>query len=277
MLFMCPSPIRTLWVKKYMLLRIIIFLPFLFFMTTCHPNDAGENQGAFSIPSFLSSLDNESNLSYDIREVKDSTSYQKAYVETKNQILEKRNIFRNQQSRGILNLKEVENYFLSAMRDSIFPYWYGTPWDFNGHTDLPREDHVACGYFVSTPLKHIGLNVNRFKLAQQGATNIMKSLCNGRDFFRTTSLEKLDQYLNEQNKEGLYVIGLSFHVGFISRENGKNYFIHSSYLDPVAVCKEELVHSPAIKSSEDYILGELSMNTTFLKKWVSGSRVVVVQ
>ena len=30
--------------------------------------------------------------------------------------------------------------------DSIFPYWLGTEWDFNGYTERPRKV-VVCGYF----------------------------------------------------------------------------------------------------------------------------------
>src|SRR6476660_4877291 len=34
-----------------------------------------------------------------------------------------------------------------AIWKEIFPSWYGTPWDFNGTTEVPQQGKIACGYF----------------------------------------------------------------------------------------------------------------------------------
>ena len=48
----------------------------------------------------------------------------------------------------------------------LIPFWYRTRWSFEGHTEVPRNGTVACGYFVSTVLRDAGFKINRFKLAQ---------------------------------------------------------------------------------------------------------------
>ncbi len=209
--------------------------------------------------------------------INDSLQFQQSYEELLQQIKKDKVELLKGVHQNRISMDSVEHYFLSMMRDSVFKYWYGTPWEFNGHTDEPRRGEVACGYFISTPLKHTGLNVNRFKLAQQGAANIMKSVCIGSTPFRTTSKDKLKAHLDQQAPEGLYIIGLSFHVGYILRERGKNYVVHSSYFSPTKVCKEHFDTSQALLTSEDFYLGKLSMNHQFLKKWLMGERVEIVK
>ena len=61
-------------------------------------------------------------------------------------------------------------------RDELLPAWDGTPWDFHGTSQAPREGKIACGYFVSTTLLHLGLQVERVRMAQQASELIVKSL-----------------------------------------------------------------------------------------------------
>ncbi len=60
-------------------------------------------------------------------------------------------------------LKLTKNYLEETLVEDIFNYWYGTPWDFNGTTNIPNQGSIACGYFVTTTLKHLGFNIPRFK------------------------------------------------------------------------------------------------------------------
>lgn len=206
----------------------------------------------------------------------DSSQHTAAYQKLLGQIKVDKSKLLQGMNQGNISLDSVGNYFTRIMRDSIFHYWYGTTWEFNGHTNTPREGEVACGYFISTPLKHIGVNVNRYKLAQQAATPIIKSISPGGNIFYSGDINELESYLNEQADDGLYVIGLSFHVGYILRENGENFMVHSDYIDPVAVCKKSFASCEALHDSEVYVLGELSTNPTFLKMWLRGERVNIL-
>ncbi len=263
-----------------MIQKTIIAFILFFTITACVKNPPAienTNLGKIEKNKHKPEKSKPQNVLNKISGIKDTSHYQNAYENLLTRIKNDKKQLLTGVQNNTISMDSVSNYFLEIMRDSIFQYWYGTTWEFNGHTNDPREGEIACGYFISTPLKHLGLNVNRYKLAQQGATNIMKSVCKGKDFFRTTSKEKLINYLNEQKPDGLYVIGLSFHVGYILREKGNNYFVHSNYKYPIAVCKEKVETSLALDSSNDYILGELSMNHAFLKQWLSGERLVIIQ
>src|SRR4029453_1954809 len=56
---------------------------------------------------------------------------------------------------------------INNIRDSLFVCWYGTAWDFNGITEEPGKGKIACGYFVTTILRDLGIPVKRYKHAQR--------------------------------------------------------------------------------------------------------------
>ncbi|MFL5729664.1 MAG: hypothetical protein ACJ75J_09295 [Cytophagaceae bacterium] len=174
-------------------------------------------------------------------------------------------------------LLEAGNYLKASLLDSVFPHWYNTGWDFNGYTDKPREGKVACGYFVSTPLKHSGFNLNRFKLAQKYSTAIVKILSAGDSVrsYRDISAHDFIARSKKSLKDGLYVVGLDFHVGFLLYEKGEVFFIHSNYRDPVAVVREKALDSAALNDSKVFVLCNITGNEKLMKKWIMGTELVV--
>ena len=102
------------------------------------------------------------------------------------------------------------------MTDKIFPYWYGTDWDFNGTTQKPNEGKIACGYFVTTTLRDIGLDINRVKLAQCASEQMIKKLVSEDNIYRFSnkSIEEFETNL-KQKGNGIYVVGLDNHTGFV--------------------------------------------------------------
>ncbi|MEM7372033.1 MAG: hypothetical protein AAF587_25680 [Bacteroidota bacterium] len=161
-------------------------------------------------------------------------------------------------------LQEARSYLLQTIPDELLPYWYGTPWDFNGYSNHPREGIIACGYFVSTPLKHIGFPINRYRVAQQAAAVIVDTLCS--ESYSYNSSEKLFEALLAKPDE-LYIVGLDYHVGFLLKRGEEIDFIHSSYYDPVAVVKEEARKSLPFLSSNLYVVGPLLTETGGLSQW----------
>jgi hypothetical protein len=172
-------------------------------------------------------------------------------------------------------LLEAGKYLHKSLVDTIFPYWYGTPWDFNGYTNTPGTGLVACGYFVSTPLKHCGLNLNIFKLAQQAALEIVKRVSCGDSvwYYRGMNSHQFLQKTKGKIKDGLYVVGLDNHTGFLLYENGEVYFIHSSYLDPGSVVREKASDSQALATSYVFVMCNISSNTKLIKKWILGEEI----
>ena len=139
---------------------------------------------------------------------------------------------------------------IRSIYTEIFPSWYGTGWDFNGTTEVPRQGKIACGYFVSTVLRDAGWRVQRVRLAQQASENIILSLTAEPHIkrFRRIPIEDFVKTLKDWGP-GIYVVGLDIHTGFIVNNGDEVYFVHSSYVDPFMVVKETALDSKILQTS----------------------------
>ena len=54
-----------------------------------------------------------------------------------------------------------EKQIAEMVEKEIFPHWYDTKYDFYGQTETPGKGKIACGYFVSTVLRDIGVPIER--------------------------------------------------------------------------------------------------------------------
>ncbi len=174
----------------------------------------------------------------------------------------------------LTNLDSAGFYLKEKLTTEVFPAWYGTTWDYNGYTNKPRVGIVACGYFVSTTLKHAGFNVNRYDLAKKYSFSIVKSLCGEPKTYHNT--ETLYEQLLEA-PDALYVVGLSNHVGFLEKTGNNIYFIHSNYMGPVAVEKELAADSDAFNSSNVFVVGNLTGNNDSVSKWLKNEPIKVIE
>jgi hypothetical protein len=170
--------------------------------------------------------------------------------------------------------KAAGAYLHAILKDEMIPAWYGTVWDFFGTSETPGKGKIACGYFVSTTLRDAGFQLNRYKMAQLHSFDEVSSLSG--NSFNTTTLDSLHCYLKREG-EGLYILGLDNHVGYISFERGTAWFIHSNYLSPACVTKELMYLSPAILSSTHYKIGAITTNIGLMKKWVNGEVIQMKQ
>jgi hypothetical protein len=171
-------------------------------------------------------------------------------------------------------LEKARRVFVSSIDQNIFPFWYGTDWDFNGVTETPREGKIACGYFVTTVLRDAGLRLSRVSLAQQASEKIIKSLTTAPYIkrFHNAPIEKfVDEVKN--SGEGLYVVGLDIHVGFILNNGEEIYFIHSSYVEPSEVIREKAVESPILSSSKYRVIGNISADDQLITKWLNQTAI----
>jgi hypothetical protein len=176
-------------------------------------------------------------------------------------------------------IDKVGSEFETVLLNEIIPHWYGTEWDFNGHTNVPGEGQVACSYFVSTTLQHLGVNVNRYQLAQQTPENEAKSLAAGSEVIEISGESTAQNLANikEAIGNGICFVGLGrSHVGFLIKRNGTLFFAHSSYLSPRAVTIEQADKSPVFCAYNRYYIVELSNNEAFLKKWLNNEQLTVI-
>jgi hypothetical protein len=171
-------------------------------------------------------------------------------------------------------LAEAKAEVFTAMTEQIFPAWFGTSWDYSGTTQTPGEGKIACGYFVSTTLRDAGFLVERIKMAQQASENIIRTLSPASMIWRfrkTGVLPVLDKV--KERGDGLYLVGLDNHVGYISNVKGDVSFCHASYLDPGVVTCEPAESAQALHSNY-YVLGEL-LNDDLLLRWLMQEKILV--
>ncbi|AXG70365.1 hypothetical protein KORDIASMS9_02604 [Kordia sp. SMS9] len=168
-------------------------------------------------------------------------------------------------------------YLYDKLLNELIPHWYGTPWDFNGHTNIPNSGEIACGYFVSTTLKHLGFKLNRYKMAQQAGLNEAMTLQakNNLKIYRNISQNDLKTKINQVYRDGLYFVGLSNHVGYVLIKNRELYFLHSSYCDNIVVI-EKAATSPCFQS-DMYVFAEITTNEELVQKWIQNSAIPIQQ
>ena len=169
--------------------------------------------------------------------------------------------------------------FEDAVYRRLIPFWYGTPWEFTGQTDTPRQGTVACGVFVSTVLRDAGVNLSRVQMSIIASERMIRSLVSPSNirYFHKQPINQVVKKIRDWGP-GVYVVGLDFHTGFIINRGGKVLFIHSSYVDPpLAVVKEVALHSDVLASSKYKVLGKLSADWGFLNKWLTGKRIPVTE
>lgn len=213
-----------------------------------------------------------------------STAFYKAeptYDQAKLQIMQVQSELRHKWLAGTNkkeSLQKMAGLFVEeSLTFKIFPYWYGTAWDFNGYTSTPGEGRIACGYFVSTTLQHVGFKLNRYKLAQRHSYGIVKTLSCGDSIysFYNTTREKFLSKTKSILDPGLYVIGLDNHVGFLVRKSDALFFIHSTYLKPSQVIRELADTSEALKYSKTFLLTRINYNPNLMKKWIEGTELKI--
>lgn len=205
-------------------------------------------------------------------------SYAGTYESLKSEISKQRtSMYRQMNSVSNSNdevfMDSVGNIMHRIVAEGMLSAWNGTEWAFSGYTAIPRKGTIACGYFVSTTLRDIGFNLDRYKLAQKSPSGEGRSLFLGEDPI-SIHTDSLLQYVSCLS-DGLYFLGLSNHVGFLSIENGEHFFIHSNYINEVGVMKERLECSEAVEYSFSYILVPLSTNQDFVRAWLNNKRFTI--
>lgn len=179
-----------------------------------------------------------------------------------------------EEKRALLSKAGLE--LQKIITSDLAPHWYDTPWSFSGTSQIPGEGSIACGYFVTTLLRDAGFNLERVKLAQQASENIIKALVLPASIKRFSN-KPLDRFLNDVRAlgNGIYIVGLDYHVGFISVEESGTYFIHSSYQEPLAVVRESAQTSRILAESRYRVIGKLG-DEKLLIGWLTQRRFVAL-
>lgn len=174
----------------------------------------------------------------------------------------------NKESRDAI-VHEARAQVYQQITASLFPYWYGTDYDFNGTTQVPRKGRIACGYFVTTVLEQAGFQLDRVGLARAPSEQMISELIQEQHIYRF-SRSSLEVFLNKAQElgEGLYLVGLDTHTGFLWHDGAELYFVHASGRAPRCVVKEKASESWSLKKSKYRVLGSLTADYLLLLRWL---------
>jgi hypothetical protein len=161
----------------------------------------------------------------------------------------------------------AHDYLLKTITTDFFNHWYGTEWDFNGTTRTPRQGKIACGYFITTVLSDAGFNIPRVYWAQQASEYYIKRMTSDIKRYSNVSIEKVMTYF-QGREDGLYVVGLDSHVGFVYKRGKKLQFVHASYYNPKEGVKSENLDSKNPLSESEYrVIGRI-LDKEMVRKWI---------
>lgn len=172
-------------------------------------------------------------------------------------------------------IKQSRETITEELCGEIFPAWYGTQWAFSGTSKIPGEGQIACGYFVSTCLLHAGFKVQRIKLAQQASQKIITTMTGGKkDVSAGKPMEEIVRRL-KQSGDGIYIVGLDSHVGFVTVKGDDVRFVHSNYYraDNKVVCEVVIGKNP-LNDSSYRVFGKL-LDDKMMLAWLKGDAFVV--
>ncbi|BDD04560.1 hypothetical protein [Aureibacter tunicatorum] len=178
-----------------------------------------------------------------------------------------------------VELDSVSALFEFSLLHRIIPQWEGTLWSFEGHTSIPKKGYIACGYFVSTTLQDVGIKLNRYKLAQQLPINEARSLAFDQQVITITEFDYLERIkkIKEHISDGIHFIGFDEqHVGYVLKQRGQLYIIHSNNLGEGKVMIENAEYSDAFYGYAEVHIVELSNNQKLLEAWINGNEIKIV-
>lgn len=180
---------------------------------------------------------------------------------------------------------EARRYVVDAMVEQVFPRWIGMPWTMAIIRDGLKPDArvpweqgrgVSCSFFVVSTLENAGLRLaGRRTFAGAVSLPVQLSLSPRRQDLRRwhgIGPAGLKRRMLDWG-DGLYIVGLNCHIGYIVVRGGDVRFVHSSYTEPYEVVDEPLVEAAAIANSPGYVVTALYRDDRLIDHWLSGRRV----
>lgn len=167
-------------------------------------------------------------------------------------------------------IDQTRKYLNEVLPTDLFPAWYGTPWSFNGNAEHPLHGSIACGSFVENVLKNAGFGID-CRMSAQPSEYIIKNICAENDIRRFSNVP-IKAFNHEVQKmgDGIYIVGLDRHVGFLYILKGKYRFVHAhGYL---CVLSEIPSLSPILRMSKYRVVGKLFSNK-MVEQWIDGKKI----
>jgi hypothetical protein len=162
---------------------------------------------------------------------------------------------------------------LAVFDEALFPAWEGTPWDFYGTSETPREGKIACGYYVTTLLRDAGFHLERVKLAQLASEHLVKTLAAEGEILRLrgASPAEVVKQVRQRYGPGLYVVGMDFHVGLLRLTADGAKLCHAAFLGAARTTCENAEDSPGLASGS-HVVGPV-LSDARVADWLAGREI----
>ncbi len=168
-------------------------------------------------------------------------------------------------------IQNSKEFLFTTLTDDIFPAWYGTPWDYNGTSRVPGKGEIACGTFVIYTLQDAGFLIPS-NMAKQPSENIIKNLTASSAIKRFSNHPSMKDILKwiYTKEEGLFIVGMDFHVGYIIYNKNKITFCHSNYYktNQKVIIQNTTEKSP-LTDSKYVVIGKI-LTDEMIIKWMFG-------
>jgi hypothetical protein len=206
-----------------------------------------------------------------------STDTQPSYEETKTIIQQERQKLSERWGNKTppANVRRAIEKTLVDSIDTLADYWLGTRWALGSpQTTVPQVGKINCGTFVGRLLHDIGFDVDVKKLQRQPSQLIIKSFV-GNDRIRKFSNASMKRFLSSVREmgNGLFIIGLDFHVGFLIQTDTDLRFLHASF-ETETVVNESAADAMPITTSGYRVVGKILSDDNLLD-WLQGQKIAV--
>ncbi len=160
-------------------------------------------------------------------------------------------------------LEKAQKTFESSFQE-VCKYWYGTGWSYSGMSEIPGRGKIACGYFVTTVLRDLGYPIDRIKMAQAASETLIRNTVD-KKFIKVRVKKDFGDFMEEVEEmgNGIYILGLDTHVGFLFVDGNSTHFIHSSNSLLKGVRNQMAFSSNTIRKSKYRVVGKIQ-----IEKWL---------
>lgn len=212
-------------------------------------------------------------------------------------------------------LEEAATYLAHQLLYRFIPAWYGIPWKFVGNREIeeteqqyqarknmvltsqrienPYEPGVTtnCSLLLSTTLKHMGFQVERYRLSWQLSYDIIRTLTPPKNIVWLQN-KPMEDFLTKTNimGKGIFIVGLDYHTGYIVNGSPLSstgtklprdvYFCHADYGQSPQMVRCELAkQSPVLTRSKVRVIGKIfsidgnNSNPNLVKAWIMQKKI----
>ncbi len=172
-------------------------------------------------------------------------------------------------------LAEGRRAVLRTLTETFFPAWRGTRWSYNGVSRVPGRGSIACGAFVVFTLQDAGFRVP-WRMLRQPSENIIKNLVPAETIRRYANARPVPDVVADIRRQGdgLYMVGLDYHVGFLVNRGGVVTFWHSTVFEPGRVVGQPADEFSPFTESRYRVVGKL-LGDGMMHKWLEDEEFAV--